>query len=152
MLGKSRGGKDFLPQITEFDINEPAAARIIAVPLEKAVGMTVVAVNVHSIDLEPQGVWNRPDQAAHATVAYRNTFFTAGCRAVINQIGAFQQLAVVQCEERGQGLIGRRRFRIDLAGDKRRGRREHEKFAARTTRSRIGLVLTPQISVLPIIW
>src|SRR5262249_51928642 len=146
-LGKACSRENVFPQIAELDVNKTTAAAIIAVPLEKAIRVAIVAVNIYTVDLELEGVRDRPNQAAHPTVPDRDAFFAADRRPVIDQIGARKQLAVIHIENRRRGCGRGTSNCRDLAGDNRRRDCERKKFTTRAARFRRGHLLSPGISV-----
>ena len=73
--------RQMLPEVrhfrTEVHIHIAAAAAVIVVPLEEAVGGAVVGVHIHAIDLHAHLRGRGPHQGAHAAIAHRDALFTA---------------------------------------------------------------------------
>ena len=102
-LRKARLRKDLL---AEIDIHVAAPAAVIVVAFEEAIGVAVIGVNIHPIDLEAQRFGRGPHHAAHAAVAHRQAFFAARHGFGVDQVG-----------------VGNQRTQIDAAagGLRRRG-------------------------------
>ena len=91
----------------EIDIDERAAAAVIGVALEEAVAGRIAAVDVDAIDLEADLRGRRPHQRAHAAVADRHTLFAARDGLFVSQIGARDELLVIDAHQRlGGGGVG----------------------------------------------
>jgi hypothetical protein len=110
-LRKAGLGKHLLAKV---DIHVAAPAAVIVVAFEEAIGVAVVGVYVHPIDLKAQRLGRGPDQAAHASVAHRHALFAARYRFAIDQVCIRNQRTEVDVtagglRRRGGGRAGRQK-------------------------------------------
>src|ERR1017187_4364908 len=111
MLRKTGGRERVVAEAGELDIDVTAAGAVVVVALEEAIGVAIVPVDIHSVDLETQRCGGGPHQAALRAVAAGTAFLAARSSLIVDQIGARGQLLEIDVEQGGGGTaaaLGRR--------------------------------------------
>jgi hypothetical protein len=80
---------------TELDVDKAAAAHVVGVALEEAVGVAVDRLQIDAVDLELQRRCRRPDEASHPAVPERQPFLAARDGRVVDEIRFRDERAIV---------------------------------------------------------